>query len=383
MSSPHSFRLPWEASLECRMNRLREQTAKKRVLYIYPRPDSSTFRYRVYNMIQSLSYSVDWEGHFFYANELEPIQHLLKRAQVIVFVRTPWTAAIQNSISKAKSLNIPILFDVDDLVFDVEKVPFIMNSLNCNLQEPNEIEYWFSYCSRIWLVGNQADAFICTNAFLAKELQRVFHKTVHVVPNFLNQEQIDYSASLFDQRRNEAIQNFTMGYFSGTPSHFHDFETILPELLDLMHEHPNLSLKVVGYLEPSDKLKPLIDQKRITFSPLVDFLTLQKKISEVQINLVPLVDNQFTNCKSELKFFEAAIVGTLTCATPIFTYAEAIQDGNTGYLCNQGEWYHRISDVLTNGIHPDIIQIAQEYCLKQYSPCNYDEKITQILSSPT
>ena len=35
-------------------------------------------------------------------------------------------------------------------------------------------------------------------------------------------------------------------------------------------------------------------------------------------------NNKFTNCKSELKFFEAAIAETVTVASPTFNYKNAI-----------------------------------------------------------
>ena len=61
--------------------------------------------------------------------------------------------------------------------------------------------------------------------------------------------------------------------------------------------------------------------ERIEVCPLQDFVNLQRLIGEVEINIVPLQDNAFTNCKSELKYFEAAIVETVTVATPTYTFS--------------------------------------------------------------
>jgi len=36
----------------------------------------------------------------------------------------------------------------------------------------------------------------------------------------------------------------------------------------------------------------------------------------VEIVIAPLQENVFTNCKSELKYFEAAIVGTIPSYSP-------------------------------------------------------------------
>ena len=81
-------------------------------------------------------------------------------------------------------------------------------------------------------------------------------------------------------------------------------------------------LRVVGCLEPGQELTKYRD--RIEMFPLQDFLNLQRYVAQVEINIAPLQDNVFTNCKSELKFFEAAICGTLTLASPTFCFRNAI-----------------------------------------------------------
>ena len=53
---------------------------------------------------------------------------------------------------------------------------------------------------------------------------------------------------------------------------------------------------------------------------------------------MPLQSNTFTNCKSELKYFEAAIVGTVSIASPTYTYASAIQESRNGYIAHGHQW---------------------------------------------
>ena len=64
------------------------------------------------------------------------------------------------------------------------------------------------------------------------------------------------------------------------------------------------------------------------------------------MNLVPLQDNTFTNCKSELKWFEAAIVGGLTVASPTFTYRGVIEPGVNGWLAASHEWDVALREIL-------------------------------------
>ena len=72
--------------------------------------------------------------------------------------------------------------------------------------------------------------------------------------------------------------------------------------------------------------------------PFQDWVNLQRLIATVEFNLMPLQHNLFTNCKSELKYFEAAAVGTLSIASPSANYVAAIRDGDNGYLSRAHDW---------------------------------------------
>src|SRR5690606_4933801 len=100
---------------------------------------------------------------------------------------------------------------------------------------------------------------------------------------------------------------------------------------------------IVGLLNIEQRLNAWSD--RIEQIPVQDYLNLQKHIAEVEINLVPLQINTFTNCKSELKYFESAITGTVSIASPTYVYANAIQDGQNGFLARSYEWYEKVDSV--------------------------------------
>jgi glycosyltransferase involved in cell wall biosynthesis len=125
-------------------------------------------------------------------------------------------------------------------------------------------------------------------------------------------------------------------------------------LAKILDEDARVIVRVVGFLRPNDPIFRYGD--RIEFCPLQDFLNLQRLIGEVELNIAPLQNNVFSNCKSELKYFEAAIVGTLTIASPTFTFRTAIRDGQNGFLCGAHEWDKKLRAAI------DII-----YDLKQYT----------------
>jgi glycosyltransferase involved in cell wall biosynthesis len=152
---------------------------------------------------------------------------------------------------------------------------------------------------------------------------------------------------MFEQKRErsfESSQPYHIGYFSGTPTHRRDFEIVAPALARLLREDSRLRLLIVGMLEPGDVLKQY--RHRIDRFPLQDYMNLQRLIARTELNIGPLIDNVFTNCKSELKYFEAAITGTVTVASPTYTFRHAITDGRTGFLARSHEWQSKLEQAI-------------------------------------
>jgi glycosyltransferase involved in cell wall biosynthesis len=373
-SRKKSFNPPWNIPLPARIQTL-TQSSKKNVIYIYEKPDSSTFRYRVYNMCQALEGSKSWEGHFFFENEVQELLSFFSKINVIVLCRTRWSFTLDHFIEQAKCNKIPLLFDIDDLIFNPDKIPLVMNTLNVSFRD-DQISHWFAHSSRLLQLGKKCNGTIGTNAYISERLSQAFNTPNFTVNNFLNREQIEASALLFKNKPKKS--KFTMGYFSGSPSHANDFAKIAPEIANMLSEFPDMHLEVAGFMDFPVFLKPFV-KKQIFHTPFVDFVTLQTKIASVDVNLVPLVENEFTNCKSELKFFEAAIVGTPTLATPTHVYQQNIQHGKTGYLCEEGDWHPTVKSIYEGKVPPGLKEKANLYCLNKYAPKSQLASIEEML----
>jgi glycosyltransferase involved in cell wall biosynthesis len=84
---------------------------------------------------------------------------------------------------------------------------------------------------------------------------------------------------------------------------------------------------------------------------------------------VPLQTNVFSNSKSELKYFEAAIVETPTLATPTYSFRLAIDDGVNGYLVDAYDWEDRIEQAVRGDL--DLAGVSErglEHVLRWYTP---------------
>jgi glycosyltransferase involved in cell wall biosynthesis len=72
---------------------------------------------------------------------------------------------------------------------------------------------------------------------------------------------------------------------------------------------------------------------QIEWREFVPLDQLPNEIAQFDVNLAPLeVGNPFCEAKSELKYFEAALAGVPTIASPTGPYRRAIRHGETGFL---------------------------------------------------
>jgi glycosyltransferase involved in cell wall biosynthesis len=342
----------WEIPFATRLQSL--DTADVKVAIYYGlMPDNGTFRYRVYNMVQTLNSSDRGvSATFFYLSELDRLSDIVDKIDVLVICRGKYCDRLGHVIAVARNKGKKVIFDIDDLMFDPRYMHLVLKSADADYSRFTRDEvwqYWYGDCARYAATMSLCDKVLATNNYLAERIREYSGKQVSVIPNYLNQEQLDVSTRLYEQKlasdfsRTEPLY---LGYFSGSHTHNHDFRILTDTLIALFEKYDNLKLRIIGLLNLDDRLKVWSD--RIEQLPIQDYLNLQKSIGEVEINLVPLQINTFTNCKSELKYFESAITGTISIASPTFVYANAIVDGQNGFLAQSYEWFEKIDSVLSS-----------------------------------
>lgn len=347
-SRPLAYTDPWNASLHERRRAL--VTRSRHVAYVCERPDSSTFRYRVFNMVEALEAApeLDISAAWFTTDDLRRDLGFVDRADAVVICRTRYSDDIAALIARARARGVRVIYDVDDLIFDPDHVQLIMQTLDVDLRSDTEWNHWFAYVGRLGATLRHCDAAIATNGFLAEQISaHCPHLEVASIPNFLNRLQTEVSRTLMaakragDLRRDGTVD---LGYFSGSPTHNRDLLIASPALATVFERFPSTRLRVAGFIELNEYLAPYHD--RIVRIPMQDYLNLQRVTADVEVAIAPLQGNIFTNCKSELKYFEAGVVGVLTVASPTFTFVRAIADGVNGFLARSHEWLEKLSDCI-------------------------------------
>lgn len=340
---------PWAISLAERLRTLAR--GKRRVAYFYEEPNNSTFRYRAYNMTQVLNDggSLDTSACYFFLSDFDRMDEIADLADIFVICRSRYCNLINQIINKFRIRGKRVLFDIDDLVFDTKYAHLILNTLGQEAESAATWDYWFSYTSRMCETMRMCDGAITTNDYLGARITDCVGLPVKVVPNFMNREQIAISESIFRKKTESGFERdgkICLGYFSGSPSHNLDYAIISSAIEQILERDDRVEFMLVGYIEPGPELSRFT--KRIHRRPFQDYVNLQRLIGSVEFNLMPLQSNVFTNCKSELKYFEAAIVGTASIASPSYTYGACIKNNENGHLSYAHEWVSVIQRAIEN-----------------------------------
>lgn len=309
------------------------------VTFVVNSYDLSTQRYRVHNLceeffVSSIAASVIHEAKL---SSFDP-----RTTDLLVLCRIAWTPLVEEAVYRARTAGIPVVFDIDDLIFEPEKVSYIRAFENHSDSERRQL------VDGIWRFRRSlvsADSVTCSTSALAREIASL-GKTVHVVPNSINQAQRELARDLRQRPRGKNGGPLKIGYFSGTRSHEVDFEEVREALLTILDTYKNVEFHVVGELDLPEAFERL--NGRVVRKPLMGYLPMLEYLSRMDINLAPLeMENPFTAGKSELKIFEAALVGVPTVASGVESYAACIRDGLDGFLArNKSEWIAKIARLI-------------------------------------
>lgn len=359
----------------------------KTAVLIYERQcgDDATFRYFGYNVSQRLMDSENWRGAYFFDDELNTLAQSLDSVDVILFIRCRIRPELTTLANAAKERGVHIAYLIDDNAVGAAAAPRIIRAMASEPPTPFEIDFWTGVTKRFQMASQLADCLIAPNAYLADLLQRQEGKPACVIHSSLNDEQIDVSDAVYRslKDRRDSATSFTIGYFSGTASHNADFRLVEKPLVSFLRTHDHTRLLLGGHLGISEDLYELIAQDKVTVLPPVDYATLQYLQASCSIVLAPLEQDEFTNCKSALKIFEAGAVGSPALASPTFSNNEAVVQGKSGFLCSTEEdWLHSIEVLYSDPARCVQMSVAaHDFALSHYHGKAIQKEIEDALDS--
>lgn len=275
----------------------------------------------------------------------EAFNEALVGASAVIFYRI---AAFPNNIRNiltARSLGIKTYYEIDDLIFDSKYYPDTIESYgnHLNLDE---------YASLMWGVTlfkyamALCDFGIASTKPLIPHIERIVQKgRCLLLPNGLDVRNDNFlELSQFVDRNEKLVSIF---YGSGTKAHNADFTALIePALIRLMSEYDAVRLVIVGYLAPSKFLDAFSD--RITFIPFISEINRYWSILlGSSINVSVLLPGEMSDCKSEIKWLEAAALGIPSVVSHTKTYESVIEDGKNGLLASSADdWYLKLKSLV-------------------------------------
>lgn len=310
-------------------------------------------------------------------------------ARTFVIFRCPYWDFIERFVEIAHSLNKSVFYDIDDLVIDTvytNQIKYL------DTMSDEERAGYDDGVRRMGKTMMLCDGVITTTDQLAHELRR-YLDVVFVNRNVASEEMLalseraSYERDMLPdlplsevgeadrhrwelaRRRREERTGFSIGYFSGSITHNDDFALILPAVVRLMSDFPDVRLHVVGELDLPDELKPFADQ--VVREPFSPWRRLPQMLSFVDVNLIPLEDTIFNRAKSENKWVEAALVKVPSVASRVGALADSIADGVDGLLCDTADdWYEALVSLRENReLRESLARRAYEECVARHVTC--------------
>ena len=318
-------------------------------------------KYRVdqkHDMIEALGFDcsvVPWQ-------DTDKVLSLLHTHSLVIFYRVPAFANVKRMIHEADDLGLPHYFELDDLIFDLNDYAANPNLIGLDAETTKGL-FQGAVLYRDALA--QCRDVIASTPYLAERMQQVGGGTSVVIENALDAETLRSAESV---RRRPPDGKVTIVYGSGTRTHDADFALIGNVLKRVAVENDNVEILLVGQLNPPETLLDIGDRlQRLPARPYPEYLAL---LATADIAVAPLIDANFNEAKSNIKFLEAAAMGVPSVCSPRSAFARAVKHGTTGFLATtQDDWYTALTALVRDpALRQRMGDHARRQVLDDYSP---------------
>ena len=275
-----------------------------------------------------------------WAEELNPlVRAVIEHYGSFVLNRVQWSEEVARFIDAARRAERHMVFDTDDLIF--ERDLFLTFAAFLHDADESARKKWGDRVNR-YLKTLEAcgRATVSTDPLAAYARRHVGR--ADVVHNAVSSELVDAADEVLAGRSYaEQVgggRQVTIGYLSGSASHNRDFHEAASAVLAVLEDYPQATLLIVGLLDLDARFDRF--ESRVTKIPKQRFHELLKLTARIDVNLAPLErKNPFNECKSCVKYLEAALVGVPTVASARPDFARVIDSGQNGMLADTAsEW---------------------------------------------
>ncbi|MEM9449264.1 MAG: tetratricopeptide repeat protein [Cyanobacteria bacterium P01_E01_bin.6] len=294
------------------------------------------FHYRVQQKLEQLE-EAGFLARYVSKDDVDTARNALHFCHVVIFYRVPALPHIIETIQYAKNLGKVIFYEIDDLIFDEINYPAPFETYGGRIS----IDEYYGL-SRDATLFREAMA-LCDYAIASTPALVTAMETI--VSNrtaFLHRNALDYLNAEFVDLSLPKIKReyLSIFYGSGTKAHDTDFNQLAaPALVRIFEQYSDVRLTLVGYVSLPEILEPYSD--RIDRVDLIREVEIYwELLYQADINIAVLKATRETNCKSEIKWLEAAALGIPSVVSATQTYTEVLTHGVDGFLASTSdEWF--------------------------------------------
>lgn len=323
-----------------------------RIVIISGEADSPGHTYRVIRFAEAArALGAAVSIHDYEELDADRLAPLVAAGDLLLIWRAPLSPEIRTQVEAARERGVIVVFDVDDLMVDPRLAdPKIIDGIRTRNLDRRDVARHFMATQETL---KAADFAIAPTHFLAGELQRWAVPTF-VLPNGFDEE--TWQMARLAKRRRELAESdglVRIGYAAGSRTHQRDFATIVPALARILLRYPETRLVLFRKgpwptldLDEFPELAGLENQ--IEWREMVPVEALPGELARFDINIAPLeTGNPFCEAKSELKYFESALVEVPSVCSPTDPFRRAVRHGETGFLAStEQEWVEALSRLI-------------------------------------
>lgn len=339
-------------------------------------------QYRVHNVFEQLELSAI-PHKLLSLSELEDnpdrTEAVFFEASFIIFHRTAYTSLLGKLCADARRRGVTLVYETDDLIFFPHIDPCWVDGLRH--LPPHEVFHYYEGVERYKRMMQLCDVGLFSTTFLAALAQKMGLRRSWVLRNALGRPFLEAADRAYQQRQlQKGSGKVRLGYSSGTKTHDRDFAEFASVLLRVMERNANIELAILGHLELPEHFRLL--GSRIRHYTHVPWVQVPEILATFDINLAPLeLVNPFCRAKSELKYFEAGIMGIPTIASCTDEFRYAIENGKNGFLVsNEVELEDSLLRLIGDkALRKEMGIAAREDVMVRYLPSPRAKELVQIL----
>ncbi|MDD9720306.1 hypothetical protein PVW51_06355 [Sulfitobacter sp. PR48] len=263
-----------------------------------------------------------------------------------IFYRTPAYYAVLKLLNRARVLGLPTVFEIDDLLVDPEVFPETRESYGAGFDPDQYAELKvlpYLYAG----VARNCDFAIASTPALSDVLGGLVRSgQSFVMPNGIDSGHLSALQSLGPRHERRADDVVRIFVSSATKSH-KDYvaKVFLPQAIEIAEAFPGkVHFSLCGeFAELHGQLNAAARQSIGHIDLGWDYATYLATVQRFDINVVPLEKSTFTDCKSEIKWLEAGLLGIPSVLSATDAYTRCIEGGETGLLVRGDDYVTPIS----------------------------------------